>query len=81
MPLVLQDSLTNPRMPFNQFVCDNCGGRMGAHFIFRPEKFADVRGAGRTPNGRYYCNRSQTAWSGSYHQRQLRRTLETGYAG
>ena len=79
MPLVQQDALI--KTPFNEFICDGCGRRMGAHFIFRPEKFADVRfdGGGRKPNGKYYCNRSQTAWSGAYHQRQLRRTMEAGY--
>lgn len=72
----------NPATPFHEFICDGCGQRMGRHWLYRPDRFADVRpdGDGRKPNGRFYCNRSQTSWAGSYHQRQLRRTMAPGYA-
>ena len=82
MPLVRQDSLTRPS-PFHLFICDGCGKPLGKHWLFRPEKLQDVMYVadtkGRAPNGRYYCNRSQTAWAGSYHQRELRRTMVAGY--
>ena len=64
-------------------VCDGCGKPLGKHWLFRPEKLQDVMYVadtkGRAPNGRSYCNRSQTAWAGSYHQRELRRTMVAGY--
>jgi hypothetical protein len=73
-----------PGNPFNLFICDGCGKTLGKHWLFRPEKLRDVMyiadTVGRRPNGKLYCNRSQTAWSGSYHQRELRRTMDAGYS-
>ena len=82
MPLARQRDLT-PRNHFNAFVCNGCGKELGDHWLFRPEKFADVRpdGNGRKPNGKLYCNRSQTAWAGEYHERALERnTISAGFA-
>ncbi len=80
--LVKQQDLTQTN-PFCDFICDGCGKRLGVHWLFRPERLRDVfalASGGRKPNGRLYCNRGQTAWAGSYHQRTLRRTMEPGYS-
>ncbi len=70
--------------PFHKFICDSCGRTMGRHWLFRPDKLADVfrlTEQGRKPDGKFYCWRDQVGWAKSYHQRQLRRTMEAGYAG
>lgn len=66
---------------FHEYVCDNCGNRLGKHWIFRPEKMADVGPGpnGRKPDGKYYCNPDQLGYAKSYHQRALRRTMVSGY--
>lgn len=82
MPLVELGETATPT-PYHDFICDGCGKRLGRHLLYRPEKFADVRPGdknGREPNGKLYCNRSQTSFAASYHQRQLRRTMEAGYS-
>ncbi|MDE2099540.1 MAG: hypothetical protein KGL39_19970 [Patescibacteria group bacterium] len=75
-----QDSLSKTN-PFNEFICAGCGKRLGSHWIFRPEVFADVRpdGRGRKPNGKLYCHSDQTGWAGDYYQRELRRINVSGY--
>lgn len=68
--------------PFHQFVCDSCGKVLGSHFLYRPEKFADVRPGdknGRAPDGVFYCHRDGVGMAKVYHQRALKRTLERGY--
>jgi hypothetical protein len=82
MSMARQEKLV-PRNPFNEFICDVCGRRLGRHWLFRPDKFADTTGAAgaRKPNGKLYCRPDQVSYAGSYHQRQLRRTMDPGYAG
>ena len=83
MSMVRQETLGVKGNPFNEFICANCGRRLGRHWIFRPDKFADVRPGdrnGRKPDGRLYCHRDQAGWAHSYYQRRLRRSLEpAGY--
>jgi hypothetical protein len=73
---------TATRTPFHDFVCDGCGKRLASHFLYRPEKFADVRPGdknGRAPDGVFYCHRDQLGKAKAYHQRALRRTIDRGY--
>lgn len=84
MPLIQQDDLVDRKKnPFNNYICDNCGSRLGSHWLFSPEKLRDVFPlaitTGRKPNGKLYCSRSQTAFAGSYHQRTLKRTMAPGF--
>jgi hypothetical protein len=69
--------------PFHQFVCDGCGKSLGSHFLYRPDRFADVRPGdknGRAPDGIFYCHRDGIGAARSYHQRELRRTMVAEYA-
>jgi hypothetical protein len=73
---------TASRTPFHDFICDGDGRRLGDHFLFRPEKFADVRPGdknGRAPDGKLYCHRDGLGVAARYHQRMLRRTMAAGY--
>ncbi len=82
MPMLKLGETASPT-PFHSFVCTGCGKTLGKHVLYRPEKFADVRPGdknGRAPNGKLYCRPDQTGYAGSYYQRQLRRTMEAGYA-
>lgn len=82
MPM-MQLGETASATPFHAFICTGCGKTLGKHVLYRPEKFADVRPGdknGRAPNGKLYCRPDQTAYAGSYYQRQLRRTMVEGYA-
>lgn len=80
MAMVRQDSLKRSTA-WNENICDNCGKRMGSHWVFQPEKMADVGPGpnGRKPDGKYYCNSDQVGWAKSFHQRQLIRTMEKNY--
>lgn len=75
---------TASKTPYHDFICGpGCGKRLGDHFLFRPEKMADVVKTdrpGRSPDGKLYCHRDQAGYAGSYYQRQLRRTMVEGYA-
>ena len=75
--MVRQEALTRPN-PFHRFICDSCGNPLGRHFVFRPDNFSDARGGRAT--GKLYCHRDQVGWAGSYHQRELARTMEEGYS-
>ncbi len=82
MPMMRLGETARPT-PYHLFVCDGCGKTLGKHFLYRPEKFADVRPGdknGRAPDGILYCYRDQLGKAKSYHQRQLRRTMEVGYS-
>lgn len=80
MSMVRQDELTKPS-PFHEYICENCGNRLGSHYLFRPDKMADVYVGpnARKPNGKLYCNRDQLGWASGYHQRELKRTMVEGY--
>jgi hypothetical protein len=86
MSMVRQDKLGSKSSPFHDFICGGqtggCGKRLGSHFLFRHEKQADLRGGpdSRKPDGKLYCHRDQTSYAGAYYQRQLRRTMVTGYS-
>lgn len=65
---------TATRNPFHDFICDGCGKRLGLHYLYKPEKFADVRPGdknGRPPDGKLYCSSSGMSHAGSHFQRQL----------
>ncbi len=66
--MVRQEQMV-PGNPFNAYVCNGCGNILGKHWLFKPETFADVRGAGRTPNGKLYCKPDGLSYAGAYHQR------------
>lgn len=80
MSLARNESISKNN-PFNFYICDVCGNRLGRHWLFRPEKLTDVvGGAGsRKPDGKLYCHRDQVSYAKSYHQRELRRTMVEGY--
>ena len=81
MSMMRQDEI-GQRTPFWDFICDTCGKTLGSHWLFRPDKFGDVhpRFEGRKGNGKLYCHKDQASYCGSYHQRTLRRSLESaGY--
>jgi hypothetical protein len=79
--MMVKQKILTPQNLFCNFICDNCGKPMGQHFVFRPEKFADVRpdGRGRKPDGKHYCHSDGVAYSTSHHQRVLRRIMVEGY--
>lgn len=80
--MVRQGDLTK-HSPFHDFICVNCGRPMGVHWIFQPEKLADVftlTRQGRKPDGKYYCHRDQCGFASSYYQRSLRRIMADGYS-
>jgi len=81
MSMVRQDALTKPT-PFHSFICDGCGKPLGQHWLFRPDKMADVHVGpnARRPDGILYCNRDGLGRALSYHQRELKRTMEPGFA-
>ena len=66
--------------PYHDMICDNCGGRLGRHWLFRPDKRGDIsaptRFEGRKADGKLYCHRDQLGCASSYHQRALRRSME-----
>ena len=80
MAMVRQDDLTT-HSPFHEFVCGNCGKRMGTHWVFRPDKLADVYVGpnARKPDGKLYCHRDQLGYAASYFQRELKRTMAQDY--
>ena len=67
--------------PFHKFCCLSCGKTMGDHWIYRAESFADIRGAGRKPDGKYYCQSDGMTASAGHFQRELANTLHPGYEG
>lgn len=82
MPMIEQGKLGTPT-PFHEFICVNCGRNLKTHWLYRPEKLADVHlltRQGRKPDGKLYCRRDQLGFAGAYFQRQLRRTMEPGYS-
>lgn len=82
MPMTQQSQLSKPG-PFHEFICVTCGRTLKTHWVYRPEKLADVHQLtkqGRKPDGKLYCHRDQLGFAGSYYQRQLRRTMEAGYS-
>ncbi len=79
---MMQLGETASRTPFHDFICDGCGKTLAKHFLYRPERFADVRPGdknGRAPDGIFYCNRDQLGKAKTYHQRRLHRTMVDGY--
>ena len=55
--------------PFFYFICLGCGKPMKEHFQFRPDNFADARGAGRKYQGELWCQSDQLTVSPGNFQR------------